>query len=402
MRRADVVLVENAVYNVAKILLLFPLSHVANGDGVLLSWTLPVPLLVLAVNSLVFRRLLPRHETTFETRGTAPSQPTMVRSVGSDYVGTMLAEAGVRLLPLLVIAKLGDAANAYFYQSWLIATTFYLVAGSMAGSFTVEAAAYPAQLAALSRRTLVHLQRLLVPAAALVFVGAPWLLGIFGQAYADHGTALLRLLVAGTPLMILTTWFLSYARVTNRFQAMVLVPGLSAVITLSLSYVLLPRYGITGAGYAWLVSQIVVAAVSFAQGRSVLRGEAPPVELAPVVALQPRRLRRAGGRVELYVAFLDAVDEALGSGDLMSARVSDLADEIERTGGPATRAAVDRLRHIAVELTIARTGAAAYAAEDVARLRDQQTQALDAFLEVARRELGLPTFHSELSLSLAG
>jgi hypothetical protein len=364
---------------------------VSPGYGVLLSWTLPLPVIVLVVNGLIFGRLARRHEATFETHASLPSPRTIARSVGADYAGTMLAEAGTRLLPLLVIAQLGDAANAYFYQAWLIATMFYLLALGMAGSFTVEGAADPAQVPALSRRMLVQLTRLLVPAAVLAFVLAPWLLRLFGSEYARQGTPLLRWLLAGTLPMIVTTWYVSYVRVANRFRAMVAVPGAAAALALGLAYLLLPHYGIEGAGIAWFASQLIVAV-----------GVA--VKAAPL--LFPRSEPAATTGADLYLRYLDASDELVTIGRRISEglaggrpahlleahsgtfdRLRQLAAELEGSGSGEIRAVLGEAQRAATRLFVAQADLGPSRGERLAASLRAHAAASARFADAARREL---------------
>ena len=52
---------ENAVYGVVKLGLLVVVAQTSLSDGVFTSWTLPVVALLVPVNLLLFRRLIPRH-----------------------------------------------------------------------------------------------------------------------------------------------------------------------------------------------------------------------------------------------------------------------------------------------------------------------------------------------------
>ena len=181
----------------------------------------------------------------------------------------MLSLAVNTLLPLLVLNQLGPQANAYFAQPWLIASSLQLIAGNMAVSLTVEAATDRAQLAGYTRRALVHSARLLVPLVALMLIGAPYLLQLFGREYADEGAGLLRLLALGALPNLVNMLYLSVARVRNRVGTIVAVQAALCALALGLSYPLLHWYGIMGVGIAWLSSQTLVAAgIALARLRS--------------------------------------------------------------------------------------------------------------------------------------
>ena len=260
LREAKWVLYENLAYNIIKILVLVALFFTGNRYGLLASWFLPVPLMVFFVNVLIFGRFLPRY---LSEHGNEPgiTLKEVATSVGGDHIGTVLAETGIRILPLLVLNMLGKSASAYFYEAWLIGNTIYLIAYNFASSFAVEAASNRAQIVTISRNILVQKARLVLPLAAGVFIFAEIGLNIFGADYAREGTALLRWLALAAAPMILNIWYLGYARITGKNLGIIRNQGLTCLITLGLSYLMMDAYGITSIGVAWFVAQLVVALI---------------------------------------------------------------------------------------------------------------------------------------------
>lgn len=274
MQQAVWVPIENTIFAVAKIALLLLFAWPSARYGIFASWTIPGAAVLLPISYLIFRRLLPRHTQA----SLAQAEPLLPRRIAgyaaSNYIGSMLSLAVNTLLPLLVLHQLGPKANAYFAQPWLIASSLQLIAGNMAVSLTVEAATDRDQLAGYTRRALVHSARLLVPLVALMLLGAPMLLSLFGRAYAAEGAGLLRLLALGALPNLVNMLYLSVARVRNRVGVIVVVQATLCVSTLGLSYTLLHWYGIMGIGIAWLSSQTLVAAgIVLAHLRSRTRQE---------------------------------------------------------------------------------------------------------------------------------
>lgn len=269
-RRTGLVLAENGAYNVAKIVLLVILANAAPSYGILLSWTLPMPIFIAWISWVIFRRVLPQHDASAEDE--LPSTGMLARWVVGDHVGALFTEAAARLLPLIVVHQLGDTQNAYFYQAWVIASTLPLLAGSGTTAFIVEATQHPEELRPLARRTLYHLARLLLPVAAVGLVAAPWVLRVFGADYADNGTATLRWLLLGILPGLLVIWFLGYARVTNHINRIVAMQAIASLATLALALALVPEHGIEGAGIAWLAGQACGAVAALLWGRPVLFG----------------------------------------------------------------------------------------------------------------------------------
>jgi aminoglycoside phosphotransferase (APT) family kinase protein len=165
------------------------------------------------------------------------------------------------LLPLMILAQAGPVANAYFYLPWTICFSLYMVSQYMGMSLIAEAANDEPKLAEYSFRALLQTARLLLPAVALVVLGAPYILGLFGKGYADEGTMLLRLLSLSAIPHMGIAFYISHARVLRRMRRVFWVFTFESSLGLALSYTLLDKYGITGVGVGWLLSETIVATV---------------------------------------------------------------------------------------------------------------------------------------------
>jgi O-antigen/teichoic acid export membrane protein len=122
-----------------------------------------------------------------------------------------------------------------------------------------------------SRQAFAQTARLLIPVVLFVVVAAPYLLHLFGKNYASEASTLLRLLSLATLPQILTGLYLAIARIRRSAGSVVAVQASMFVISLALSYFFLVKFGITGVGIAWLISQTIMALVLyFTQLRSVL------------------------------------------------------------------------------------------------------------------------------------
>lgn len=249
---------ENTVFATAKIILLIILVQLFPQYGVFASWTFAVLVALFPTNVLIFWRLIPRHaQTTGEQ--IAPEQ--IARYVAFDYFGSLFWLVSTALLPVIVTQLVGATANAYFYLSWTIAYSLYLVSPNMGSSLIVEAATDQTKLGIYSYRVFVNTARLLIPTVALMILGAPYILRIFGSDYALEGTTLLRLLLLSAIPNIVNALYISIARVQRRLWALVTVLAILCTLVLALSYILLRLYGIIGVGLAWLISQTLVAVV---------------------------------------------------------------------------------------------------------------------------------------------
>jgi O-antigen/teichoic acid export membrane protein/LmbE family N-acetylglucosaminyl deacetylase len=271
LREAVWVLVENFAYNVAKIVLLVIGAQLLASSGIVVSWFLPVPFAVAGVTWLVFGRLL--HRDRMATREEPVDRVTsreIVASLSADHVGATVNEAGLRLLPLLVVGLLGVSANAYFYQAWMISTVLALVAGGMANSFMAETAADRTRVGANSRAILRTMSLLLLPAAVLLGFGAHLVLAIFGPEYAREGAAVLRLLAIAVPAVMVNAWFIAYLRVMGHIKRLIAMQVLTSVALVGLTWVGLRLFGIAGAGAAYLLTQTGAAFYALTTTRNLL------------------------------------------------------------------------------------------------------------------------------------
>ncbi len=100
---------------------------------------------------------------------------------------------------------------------------------------------------------------------------------LFGRAYSDEASTLLRLLAIGVLPHAVNTVFLSLARIRRRVRWLFAVQGAEAGLLILLSLLLLRPMGITGVGVAFLVAQSLIAGFLILTGfRRVLTPTSEP------------------------------------------------------------------------------------------------------------------------------
>ncbi len=252
--------IENTIVSAVKIILLVVLASWIPVEGVLAAWLVPVVISLAPVNLLIFRRLLPAHsQTTVEQAEPLRLRP-LVKYVTGNHLASLFMLAYTTLLPVIVTSQAGARSNAYFYPPWMIATSLQLVAINLTTSLTVEGTRDRPKLGSYGYRVFVHLMQLLIPVIAVILIGAPWILRIFGAEYASEGSSLLRWLALATLPNTIVVLYIALERVQNRITGIITIQAALSALVLGLSYRLLPVYGISGVGIAVLASQTVVAA----------------------------------------------------------------------------------------------------------------------------------------------
>jgi O-antigen/teichoic acid export membrane protein len=264
LRRATWVLAENTVFGLSKIALLVALVSVAPRLGIFASWTLPLLVIIIPVNWLIFRRAAPNHVRDTSAAATGVDRRALVRFVSADYVASFGWIAPTNLMPVIVLSLAGPEANAYFYLSWTIAAALFAFGRVTGMSLITEASLAPDKLWSYSRKVLVQTSSLVVPVAAGLIVFAPFVLRLFGSSYSQEGATVLRLLLMATVANTVISLFAAILRIERRMRALtVLYIGLGASI-ISLSVLLLRRIGIAGVGWAWMSATWAFALVLLA------------------------------------------------------------------------------------------------------------------------------------------
>ncbi len=258
LRRVVWIPIENGAFGIGKLILLILLAGLATRWGIVVSWTVAAVVVIVPMNLLIFRRWIP-----WQAARSGPGEPLRLRTVAAfvagDYVGFLLLQSIIALLPLLVLATLGAEANAYFYLAWLMSYSLTLVAAGLATSLLVEGSREPDRLARSTMVVLRHMAMILIPGIVLMWVLGPMVLEAISPQYSAGSTTLLRILsIAAIPAGISAVW-LAIARVRQQTGWVALAQFVNAVIVAALALVLVPEVGVNGAGIAWLVGQTITA-----------------------------------------------------------------------------------------------------------------------------------------------
>jgi O-antigen/teichoic acid export membrane protein len=94
----------------------------------------------------------------------------------------------------------------------------------------------------------------------LFFLGNKVLL-FFGQGYAQHGTALLKLISLSAIPYTVNCFYVNVNRVKKETKKVLISTAAIACLSIGLSYPLMLKQGLYGVGVSWLIGQILVALV---------------------------------------------------------------------------------------------------------------------------------------------
>ena len=318
LRRAAQVPVKNLAVSVIKLALVAMLAGVMPSLGIFAAWVLALGAVDTAVGVYLFGWATRDHQR--RERGapaeTLPPVSQLARFVAADYGGTVCHIAAAQLLPIMVLSVLGAEQAAYFGIAFMIAYSLHLTNISMGTSLVAETARDPARLAHSVRHVVVHTAKLQVPVVMLIMLAAPVLLGVFGAGYRS-ATDTLRLMALATLPHLLFAVAISSARAQRRLRFLVSIQAAMCALVLPLSWLLMHVVGPSGPGWAWLITQCVLAGfllirrdlwlsvdshaiTSTARARNgvALRMPIPIIVLRLLTAL---RVRRFAGRATKWV-----------------------------------------------------------------------------------------------------
>jgi O-antigen/teichoic acid export membrane protein len=291
---AHFVLIENTVYGLLKLALLVALAASAARFGIFAAWTLPLIVLVLPVNVLIFGRLVPQ-------RSGEPIEEidasTIARNIGVDFLSVLMMTAMLGIIPLLVLAVDGARANAYVALAWTIAYPLHLISMNVGMAMITEASRAPEHLREYARRTIAHALRIVAPLAAVTIVLAPYALRIFGPDYARQATRPLQLFALAAIPNVFVVAYMSIARVQRRMWLVVAATAVQAGTTITLTVVLLHLIGIAGVGWAMLAGLTGIAVfLLLHELRSVWLPYVSPAVLTNVRRPSTYRMHRTAAR----------------------------------------------------------------------------------------------------------
>jgi O-antigen/teichoic acid export membrane protein len=203
------------------------------------------------------QRRRPRHR-----RALVPPSADSMR----HWLGQHLTSAGGILIPLvlpvLVVLRLGVTQNAYFYITEMMGAAFFMVSPSVASAVFAEGVRARSDLRRLVSRSLRVIAILLAPAVAVMIVGGRFILGLFGASYAAAGYGLLILLAISALPDAISNVAVVVCRVNQRLGYSTGLNLAILAITLWGAWILMPPFGITGVGIAWLAAQTIGAIAS--------------------------------------------------------------------------------------------------------------------------------------------
>lgn len=262
LRTARWVPVENALFGAFKLAFLLLLAALGTRNGMFLAWVLPMAILVVPVNVIIFRHAVPAH-TPAHDEGIVGrfGRRRLIRYLGMSSVASSIDQGTLAALPILVVGVLGGTQNAYFFIAFTIVTTFELLADNVITALTVEGVHEIARLKQLTRAVTRRLMTLMIPATIVLIIAAPLVLRFFGETYVQHSTSVLRLLALASILRGAIWLFMTVARIQGNGLILLVASVAASATTIVFAVVFAGWWGVNGVAFGWLLSNALVAVV---------------------------------------------------------------------------------------------------------------------------------------------
>ncbi len=255
-RRADAMLIRNAGFGVGKLIMLIAVAAVGmsrSSVNLTIVWVAATLLSVVCSLTIQFRRL--HRSVSFKRHEVAGSVHHMLGTTGWHFLTNMGGRLPMYVLPLIVINRASSTDNAHFYVAWMLGSLFFVVSNGAAGTLLASGAEPGADLSTLTRTSVIFIAKVLPTLAIGSIVFGRFALGLFGPGYSRAGYQMVLVLVAAAIPDGITSIATSLMRLRNQHRQAAALNLSMAAMSCVLAYILVPHWGITGAGAGWAISQ---------------------------------------------------------------------------------------------------------------------------------------------------
>jgi hypothetical protein len=264
LRRAPWVPMENATFGILKIALLPLLLAVSVSHSIFVSWVIPMVLLLIPMNLLLFLKAIPGRPEAGD--GDSPLQQFgrrgLARYLAQDYLATIFVQTATMMLPAVVVAVIGSSDAASFYVPFIIVSAFDLLFVNVTYALTVEGGIDSKRFPIMVRAAVRRFGAMLAAGVTVLVAGATLVLQPFGGTYVADSSTALRLLACASIARAVLTLYVAISRVEGRPSRNVAIQGLVLVSVMSLTVILGRGHGVTGVAVAWLAANAFAACVA--------------------------------------------------------------------------------------------------------------------------------------------
>jgi O-antigen/teichoic acid export membrane protein len=176
-----------------------------------------------------------------------------------NYVSGILFLAPTLIIPIMVLNMIGDAEAAKYYIAFTIGNLVIIIPRSFGTSLFVECS-HGEELKKCVLRAGGASFALLIPSVLMLLLFGDRLMGLLGTEYVE-AFDLMRIIALSSFLVTIYSLFIPIQNVRMRVESIMWLNAFRCILLLGLSYVLIQKYDVLGAGYAWMATYGLVVLV---------------------------------------------------------------------------------------------------------------------------------------------
>jgi O-antigen/teichoic acid export membrane protein len=260
---------KNTLHAVSKLVVLIVIALLAGAGAlagtaaastaILVAWGGTAAVIAAYVFLAIRRRC--RDHPRFQLTPNLPPWGELWSYFGSSFGITAMLSIGALVVPLIVVAQAGAAANAYFQITWQFVSALYLTVHLVVSPYVAEVAAHPDKVVTLSWRTVRMLIAVAIVGSAGLLILGPFMLSLVGAEYRTGGQDLLQLAAIFVPLSVVGAAYEGFARAQRKLRLQLTMTFVATVIVITGSFIGTRYLGATGVGWAYLAAESVSAIV---------------------------------------------------------------------------------------------------------------------------------------------
>jgi O-antigen/teichoic acid export membrane protein len=185
----------------------------------------------------------------------------MLRYSAVNWLSTLTYQAPAFALPVIVLLYVDPEINASFYVAWGVANLACYVPTAIGQALLAEGGRDGAQVRSQVRVAIIAAVGLMSVGTAFAWLASDVIVALYGEEYREAARILPALVGAAIPWAI-TSVYLTEARVRHHSAATVAMTVTLSSAILVPALILVPRYELDGAAWAFLGGNLAAAAVA--------------------------------------------------------------------------------------------------------------------------------------------
>jgi len=249
MQKPELTLLQTLISNSA---VLFLLSFIFLGAMGILASTLAALVIALFITFIILSRLGLKPAFRLDRQFLGDSIKFSIK----NYISDILILTPKQVLAIITLSFLGADVAAHFWIACTVAALPFLIPTAISLALFVEGCNTEYSKKSVAKSLILSFA-LLTPVIILLYHYGGSLLAIIGrdeyfESYIDS-LELMKVMVLSSFFVALVDIYFSIKRVQRDVNDLIFISCLIFALIIGLSYVLIPRFGLVGAGYAWLI-----------------------------------------------------------------------------------------------------------------------------------------------------